>query len=114
MYPQPPGPPQPSAPAQYSSRTPGVALVVGAACALFIWLVVPHVPLTVNGTSVSLQQAHGLCNSGLGQFGQLISTRVAQDCGAVGLTYDVLALLFWGGLLMAAAGVFLLGRRRNP
>ena len=114
MYPQPSGPKQPPAPARSSGRALGTVLLAGAGCALLIWLVAPHAPLSVNGSSVSLQQAHGLCNSGLGQFGQLLSPAIARDCGAVGMAYDVLALLFWGGLLMAAAGVFTLARRRQP
>ena len=106
-------PPQmyPPAPRRSAARRPGVAFLLGAACAWLIWLLAPHIPLNVSGQSVTVQQAHALCSSDLGQFGQVLSSRVAADCGNVALTYDGLAVLFWGGLLMAGTGVFLLNRR---
>lgn len=106
-------PPQiyPPTPARSAARRPGFAFLIGAACAWLIWLLAPHIPFSVSGRSVTVQRAHALCSSGLGQFGQLLSSRVAADCGNVGLAYEGLAVLFWGGLLMAGTGVFLLNRR---
>ncbi len=89
----------------------GLALLAGAVCAWSAWLVIPHFTFRMDGITVSIQEAHGLCNTALtGPYGPLYS-QAAAGCGQLALAYDVLAALFWGGLALAVAGVVTLARR---
>ena len=93
----------------------GKGLIILGALALVAWAIVPHIPLGSGGQTATLQQGHALCSSGIGQLGQMCSQTARNDCGAVGMVYDGLAVAFWGGLTAIVAGVWVrTGRRTIP
>ncbi len=107
---------QPYAPPPARRRIwPGLVMLIVAGFMLIIRVIGPHIPLPYNSNgvrgSVTLAQMHGLCSSSLGQFGQLLDPAASRACNYISLGYDGLAVLFWGGLLLGAGGMFLLARR---
>jgi hypothetical protein len=55
----------------------------------------------------TIPQWNGLCNSGLGQLGQLLDTSARQDCGAVGLADHAIGWLIGFGTVGLAAALVL-------
>jgi hypothetical protein len=74
----------------------GALVVIGAALALM------YAPLMAGG-QMSLSQAHGLCNSQLGQFVQAASGNLRVSCGTAGVGW-------WLVLLLAGIGLIVLAR----
>jgi hypothetical protein len=58
----------------------------------------------------TIPQWNGLCNSGLGQFGQLLDNSARQDCGIVGIAAHLIGWLIGGGAA-CLIGAFVLSMR---
>jgi hypothetical protein len=86
-------------------------VIAGVAC-LIGWAFIPRQNWLINwhnnytGGSFDLAQAHALCNSSLGQFGQALSATAAQKCGEVGNFYDAMTVLFLAGLVLLGAAAW--------
>jgi hypothetical protein len=94
-----------------SGRGWTVAAFVIGALALAAGILLSVVPLH-QGT---ITQWNGLCSSGVGQLGQLLSPAARRDCGVVGVADHAIGWLLGLGIAALAAGTLLAIRsRRRP
>jgi hypothetical protein len=66
----------------------------------------------IDGGTIS--QDNGLCASGIGQFAQVFSGSVRQDCGEIGLADHAIGWLLGIGAASIAAGIWLQRTPRRP
>ena len=74
--------------------------ITGGALLAVAALIAPSVPITRNGSTVSLNQADGICRSGLGEFARFMSPQAQYDCSMVGHLMAVDHLLLIGGQVL--------------
>jgi hypothetical protein len=92
------GPDLPSAPT--ARRTANRFLVPGVIL-LALWILVPH----FSRGGMTLEQAHGICQSGAGQLLEAFSAPASRVCGRIDLAYAGLAWCFWTGLALVGWGI---------
>jgi hypothetical protein len=73
----------------------GVLFVAGGA--LFVWA----------------HQGYGMCQSGMGEFGQAVSSSVAFKCGVIGTIYSVSLVVMAAGIVTAFIGALVRMGRGN-
>jgi hypothetical protein len=82
--------------------------LLGILC-LIGWVYIPRANWVINwhnnltGGTFDAAQAHALCSSSLGQFGQAFSATAASKCGEVNNVYNVMTVMFIAGLVLLAA-----------
>lgn len=96
-----------AAPSRTQVKVPAVtAPAILGLVFLLAWLIIPRFPAgSVGGTSFSVGQAHLLCDSGLGTFGQVFDAALRNRCSLVDGAYEFAGLFGWLGLICLAGSV---------
>lgn len=89
-----------------SGRGPVKALMIIGGVLPVVGILIDVVPFDYG----TIPQWNGLCSSGIGQFGQLISAGARQDCGLVGAADHLIGWLIAGGIACLAAAFVLAAR----
>lgn len=74
----------------------GVALIIA-------WFAAMHTKLLYAYRGGTLSQVHAVCDSGIGQFGRLMSARAAAECNSIDNTVTWWNVAGVAGLLLALA-----------
>lgn len=90
-------------------------LIGGGALGLVIWGILPKTSWIIGthgptGVSLNASEAHGICNSSLGVFGQALSPQVAHSCADVNNAYTFFTVAGWAGLICLIVASYYLQR----